>query len=72
MPNNERKIAMTTLSKQVFVNGVLIKLANGNAYLFDYISEAGWIKITDIGTENLYFTFKSDCGKELPGYCKCL
>lgn len=56
----------------VFVSGVAIPFRNETAYCFENIADAGWIKITDIGDENLYFKFKSDCGKELDGYCKCL
>ena len=39
---------------------------------FETLSDAGWILITSIGSENLYFLFKSDSGEVLPGYCKCL
>lgn len=56
----------------VFVSGIAIPFRNGTAYQFQTIADAGWIKITDIGDENLYFKFKSDCGQELDGYCKCL
>jgi len=56
----------------VFVSGVSIPFRNQTAYHFENIADAGWIKVTDIGDENLYFKFKSDCGQELDGYCKCL
>ena len=39
---------------------------------FDRISDAGWIQVTSVGNENLYFNFKTDSGEVLPGYCKCL
>jgi len=58
--------------KAVFVSGVAVYLRNELAYFFENLSDAGWIKITDIGDENVYFIFKSDCGQELNGYCKCL
>ncbi len=39
---------------------------------FESIAHAGWIRITCIGSENLYFIYRTDTGEELPGYCKCL
>lgn len=39
---------------------------------FETLSDAGWVLITSIGSENLYFNFKTDTGEELAGYCKCL
>lgn len=39
---------------------------------FETLSDAGWVFITAIGEENLYFNFKTDSGEELAGYCKCL
>lgn len=56
----------------VFVNGVAITLSNQAPHEIENLADAGWIKVTDIGGENLYFKFKSDCGQELDGYCKCL
>lgn len=56
----------------VFVSGIAIPFRNKTAYHFENLADAGWIKVTDIGDENLYFKFKSDCGQELDGYCKCL
>ena len=56
----------------VFVSGIAIPFRNQSAYYFENIADAGWIKVTDIGDENLYFKFKSDCGQELDGYSKCL
>ncbi len=44
----------------------------GAAVLFDLIADAGWIRVTGVGNENLYFDFKTDSGEVLPGYCKCL
>lgn len=58
--------------RAVFVSGVAVYLRNEIAYFFEKLSDAGWIRITDIGDENVYFIFKSDCGQELNGYCKCL
>ena len=45
---------------------------NNGVVRFDSITHAGWIRITDIGQENLYFDFTSDAGEALQGYCKCL
>ncbi len=39
---------------------------------FESIAQAGWIRVTSIGSENLYFKYRTDEGEELPGYCKCL
>lgn len=39
---------------------------------FETMAEAGWVRITSIGNENLYFEFRTDEGEILLGYCKCL
>lgn len=39
---------------------------------FQLISDVGWMQITSVGNENLYFNFEADDGEVLPGYCKCL
>jgi hypothetical protein len=56
----------------VMVGSKKISLRSCNAYCFDQISHAGWLKIESIGNENLWFVFKDDTGEERMGYCKCL
>lgn len=41
-------------------------------FAFEEMQEIGWVKITSIGSENLYFVFKDDDGDEQDGFCKCL
>lgn len=45
---------------------------DGQDICFDQISDAGWISITSVGAENLYFLCRTDSGEELRGWCKCL
>lgn len=44
----------------------------GSAFEFDNLSDAGWIRITHFGDENVYFLFKDKDGAERTGFCKCL
>lgn len=39
---------------------------------FDDIRDAGWILITEVGDENLYFQFRDNEGDVHTGYCKTL
>jgi hypothetical protein len=39
---------------------------------FESMADVGWVWITSIGEENLYFNFQTDDGQTLAGYCKCL
>ena len=57
--------------RSVMFGGKRHNLSAGHV-LFDQISDAGWIRITAIGNENLYFRCRDDSGEELEGYCKCL
>jgi hypothetical protein len=64
-------------SKQKFVLVGSKKITSGpslrdDVYYFENMAEAGWVKITSIGNENLYFIFKCDAGQEHKGWCKCL
>ena len=38
---------------------------------FEQLSDAGWITITELGEENVYFTFELN-GMTMNGFCKCL
>ena len=38
---------------------------------FDQLSDAGWITITELGEENIYFTFELN-GMTMNGFCKAL
>lgn len=53
-------------------NGVFHVTSSDGVFHFDNIGETGWIVITSIGSENLYFMFKDDLGNPHAGYCKCL
>ena len=60
-------------NKPVTKNGKTYNCFSGTpCYHFETMSEAGWVQITSIGSENLYFTFKDDAGISHDGYCKCL
>ena len=57
------------LGKDYFYGGS----ATGTDAYFETMAEAGWVRITSIGNENLYFDFRTDEGEILSGgYCKCL
>ena len=51
----------------VFVNQKKILLRNGIGYTFDYLPDAGWIRVKHVGIAGIYFTFKDDAGEELEG-----
>lgn len=61
----------TPKARKIFVAGKIFTFSHDCAE-FETLSDAGWILITSIGSENLYFNFKTDSGEVLPGYCKCL
>ena len=67
-------IRSTIKAREIFIGGRRNLYAGGQfgAVSFELISDAGWIRITSIGSENLYFDFKTDSGEVLPGFCKCL
>ena len=44
----------------------------GKLVHFEHLSDAGWIRVTHCGDENVYFTFRDQKGNEREGYCKCL
>lgn len=58
--------------RRVVVNGKSVLHTVGDSIYFDCIADAGWILITSIGAENLYFSVRTECGEVLPGWCKCL
>ena len=41
-------------------------------FRFESLADAGWIRITDVGEENVYFDWTDDDGAEHLGFCKCL
>jgi hypothetical protein len=45
---------------------------DGGVVEFERMSDAGWVLITSVGSENLYFKFHADGGEEYEGFCKCL
>lgn len=61
-------------AKEIFIGGKRNIYTGGQfgAVSFELISDAGWIQITSIGSENIYFNFTTDSGEVLPGFCKCL
>lgn len=58
--------------KKIQVNGKTLTARVGADFRFDSLSDAGWISITSIGEENIYFKFTDATGDELSGFCKCL
>jgi hypothetical protein len=60
-----------TKAQMIRVNGRPL-ISNTGIFHFETMAHAGWVKITSCGSENLYFIFKDDAGKEQSGYCKCL
>jgi hypothetical protein len=62
---------MTPKARKIFVTGKTFTFSHDCAE-FETMADAGWIFITSVGSENLYFNFKTDSGEILPGYCKCL
>ena len=63
---------LKTRLKSCLKNGVFITAIPNTDFEFESIFNAGWIFITSIGNENLYFIFKDDMGNPHSGYCKCL
>lgn len=69
---------MVTTSKRVkrlrqcLKNGVLQLTSNDGVFHFETMTDAGWVFITSVGSENLYFNFTDDLGVIHAGYCKCL
>jgi len=64
------KFASVTVNGKKYNTSVSINF--DACFEFETISEPGWILVTHIGSENLYFTFKDDQGKDHSGFCKCL
>lgn len=58
--------------KSVDVSGRRFSAFADAGFCFDDISKAGWIRISSVGSENIYFEFKSDDGKVHLGYSKVL
>ena len=71
-PICEERQIRTNKFGQITVAGKTFSQVGSKNVCFGCISEAGWISITHVGSENLYFRFKTDDGEELNGYCKCL
>lgn len=63
-------------ARSVQVSGkafVFVREVGGEYVRFETMAEAGWVRITSVGNENLYFDFRTDEGEVLSGgYCKCL
>jgi hypothetical protein len=70
----QKSAASKTKTREIFIGGKrnLYTAGKFDAVSFELISDAGWIQITSIGSENIYFNFTTDAGEVLPGYCKCL
>jgi hypothetical protein len=47
-------------------------LYTGDVIEFESMIDAGFVLITSIGSENLYFKFIAADGNLYDGYCKCL
>ena len=61
--------------RTVFVQGephILSATRVGTDVEFERMADAGFVLITSIGSENLYFKFRDDDGEEYDGFCKCL
>lgn len=41
-------------------------------FCFDSLLDAGMVRVTECGEENVYFEWKADEGTFHQGYCKCL
>jgi hypothetical protein len=52
-------------------NGKTVR-TTGDMFQFDTLADAGWIQVTSVGQENVYFNWTCDMGHTHKGYCKCL
>lgn len=39
---------------------------------FDHPYDAGWVRVTSVGSENVYFDWQDDSGVIRKGFSKCL
>lgn len=56
----------------ILLNGEVLYGVPGRYCLELAQMQATWIRVTSIGSENLYFEFRDDAGEVQSGYCKCL
>ena len=61
------KVTIHTVSK----NGKPVR-STGDVYAFDSLTDAGAVRVTGCGQENVYFEWTCDLGHTRNGYCKCL
>jgi hypothetical protein len=66
------QVTMSLRKHRCIKDGMPRTAGASGKFIFDVISDAGWIKITNIGQENIYFIFTDDEKIEREGYCKCL
>ena len=67
-----RMLRTKTLIRRCTHRGQLLTAMKDQAFDFEVMADAGWVQITHVGNENLYFDFTDDAGDIQQGFCKCL